>query len=249
MRRTLGASRLCGRVCAVPLTFGVLLAGTMPHGAIAGAEPGPEGVAALVAAVADADQKLQDLGAAVQTQQESVNKALVDVQNARDNVTVAQQTLDASRRDVTDADARIADAQKRFDTFAAATYVNGPSASYLTAADPVEALRTAAAGQALTVGSQQVMTDLQRARTEQVNHESAARMAKDAADKAAADAQSSQDAAVASLTQAQQTFGSQQQELDKLSAERAAAQAKLAQARPQSAPAAPAPAAGAPGPV
>lgn len=245
MRRTPGASRLCGRVCAVPLAFGVLLAGTMPSGAISHAEPGPEGVAALVAAVADADQKLQDLGAAVQTQQESVNKALVDVADARDNVTAAQQKLDDSKRAVGNADARIADAQKRFDTFAAATYVNGPSASYLTAADPAEALRTAAAGQALIVSSQQVMADLQRARTEQVNQESAARLAKDAADKAAADAQSSQDAAVASLTQAKQTFGSQQQELDKLTAERAAAQAKLAAARPQAAPAA----AVAPGPA
>ncbi|MHA3022119.1 NlpC/P60 family peptidoglycan endopeptidase RipA [Mycobacterium sp. BMJ-28] len=248
MRRTPGASRLCGRLCAIPLTFGVLLAGTMPNGAISSAEPAnPEGIASLVAAVADVDQKLQDLGAAVQTQQESVNKALVEVQNARDNVTAAQHKLEDSRRGVTEADARIADAQQRFDHFAAATYVNGPSASYLTAADPAEALRTAAAGQALTISSQQVMTDLQKARTERVNQESAARLAKEAADKAAVDAQASQDAAVASLTQAQQTFGTQQQELAKLTAERSAAQAKLAAARPQPAPAQAA--AGAPAPT
>ncbi len=231
MRRTPGASRRYAQLCAVPVTFGVLLAGTMPNGAISAAEPvGPEGIAALVAAVAEADQKLQDLGAAVQMQQESVNKALVAVADARDNVAVAQQKLDESKRGVSDADARIADAQKRFDTFAAATYVNGPSASYLTAADPAEALRTAAAGQALAMSSQQVITDLQRARTEQINRESAARLAKDTADKAAAAAQASQDAAVASLTQAQQTFAGQQQELDKLTAERSAAQAKLAAA-------------------
>lgn len=258
MRRTPGASRLYAQICAVPVTFGVLLAGTMPNGAISNAEPvSPEGIAALVAAVADANQKLQDLGAAVQMQQESVNKALVDVADARDNVVTAQQQLEESKRGVSDADARIADAQKRFDTFAAATYVNGPSASYLTAADPAEALRTAAAGQALAMSSQQVITDLQRARTEQINRESAARLAKDTADKAAADAQASQDAAVASLTQAQQTFAGQQQELDKLTAERSAAQAKLAaaqpsqpqpvqpQAAPKTAGAGPAPAAGA----
>jgi cell wall-associated NlpC family hydrolase len=228
------------------VTFGVLLAGTMPNGAVSVAEPAnPEGIAALVAAVAEADQKLQDLGAAVQTQQESVNKALVDVANARDDVAIAQQKLDESKRDVSDADARIADAQKRFDTFAAATYVNGPSASYLTAADPAEALRTAAAGQALAMSSQQVITDLQRARTEQINRESAARLAKDTADKAAAAAQASQDAAVASLTKAQQTFAGQQQELDKLTAERSAAQAKLAAAER---PAQPAPDAAQPAP-
>lgn len=246
MRRTPGASasRMFGRVCAVPLLVGMLLAGAMPNGAISAAEPvGPDGIATLVAAVAEADQKLQDLGAAVQIEQESVNKALVDVQNARDAAAAAQLEVEAGRRGVADANAAIADAQRRFDKFAAATYVSGPSGSYLTAADPAEALRTAAAGKALTVSSQQVMADLQRARTEQVNRESAARLAKQNADNAAAAAQASQDAAVASLEQAQQTFGSQQTELDRLSAERRAAQEKLAAARPVAKASAPAPAA------
>ncbi len=44
------------------------------------------------------------------------------------------------------------------------------------------------------------MADLQRARTEQVNKESAARLAKQKADQAAVDAQASQDAAVSALT-------------------------------------------------
>lgn len=241
MRRTPGASasRMYGRVCVVPLTLGVLFAGTMPNGAISVAEPvGPEGIAALVAAVADANQKLQDLGAAVQTQQESVNKALVGVQTARDTAAEAAAQVEASGRGVVDAGAAIADAQKRFDTYAVAAYVNGPAASYLTATDPADALRTAAAGQAMAISSQQVMSDLQRARTDQVNKESAARLAKQTADKAAADAQASQDAAVASLTDAQKVFGSQQAELDQLSAERSAAQAKLAAAAPAAAPAA-----------
>lgn len=253
MRRTPGASasRNYGRVCVIPLSLGILFAGAFPDGPITGpraiAEPlAPEGVAALVAAVADANQKLQDLGAAVQTQQESVNKALVGVQDARDAALAAQQQVLDSQRGVADANAAIADAQKRFDTYAVAAYVNGPAASYLTAADPADALRTAAAGQAMAISSQQVMADLQRARTEQVNRESAARLAKANADKAAADAQSSQDAAVASLTEAQRVFGSQQAELDRLSAQRSAAQAKLAAARPAApAPAAPAAAPGA----
>ncbi|KRD20405.1 peptidase M23 [Mycobacterium sp. Root265] len=253
MRRTPGASasRNYGRVCAVPLSLGILFASVVPNGPITGpvaiAEPvGPEGVAALVAAVADANQRLQDLGASVQSQQESVNKALVGVQDARDAALAAQQQVDASQRSVADANAAIADAQKRFDTYAVAAYVNGPAASYLTASDPADALRTAAAGQAMAISSQQVMSDLQRARTDQVNRESAARLAKQDADNAAAAAQSSQDAAVASLTEAQKVFGSQQAELDRLSAERSAAQAKLAAARPAQAPAA-APAAAAPG--
>ena len=58
----------------------------------------PDSLATLVAAVANANQKLQDLGAAIQAQQESVNKAIVDVQTARDDAAAAQQEVDASQR-------------------------------------------------------------------------------------------------------------------------------------------------------
>ena len=235
MRRTPGASaaRLRGRVCAVPLIIAVLLATP----GLAVAQPGSPDLAALVAAVANANQKLEDLGAAIQAEQESVNKAIVDVQTARDNAAAAQQEVDASAQRVAESNTAIAAAQQRFDTFAAATYVNGPSDSYLTASDPADILSTAAAGQTLSVSSQQVITDLQRARTEQVNQESAARLAKQNADKAVADAEASQQTAVSALTQVQQTFKTQQAELDKLTAERAAAQAKLDAARNWSAPA------------
>jgi peptidoglycan DL-endopeptidase RipA len=222
------------RVRAVTLAIGMLLATP----GLAVAQPAsPDTLGELVAAVANANQKLQDLGAAIQAQQESVNKAIVDVQTARDNAAAAQQEVDASGQRVTDANAAIAAAQRRFDTFAAATYVNGPSNSYLTAADPADILSTAAAGQTLAASSQQVITNLQRARTEQVNKESAARLAKQNADKAVTDAEASQQNAVSALTQAQQTFKSQQSQLDQLTAERAAAQAKLDAARNWSAPA------------
>jgi cell wall-associated NlpC family hydrolase len=210
---------------------------------LAVAQPGSQDIAGLVAAVANANQELQDLGAGIQAQQESVNKAIVDVQNARDNAVATQQEVDASTQRVQEANTAITAAQQRFDTFAAATYVNGPSDSYLTAGDPADIISTAAAGQTLSVSSQQVITNLQRARTEQVNKESAARLAKQNADKAVADAEASQQTAVSALTQAQQTFGAQQAELDRLTSERAAAQAKLDEARNWSAPAAGRPAA------
>ncbi|HEX7428463.1 MAG TPA: NlpC/P60 family peptidoglycan endopeptidase RipA [Mycobacterium sp.] len=239
MRRTprASASRLCGRVCAIPLTIGMLLATVFSHsGGIAAAEPSsPSTIGALVAAVANANQKLQELGAAVQAEQESVNKAIVDVETARDNAAAARLEVDASRRAVDDSNAAITSAQQRFDTFAASTYVNGPSSSYLTAADPAEILNTASVGQTLAASAQQVIANLQRARTEQVNKESAARLAKQKADQAAVDAQASQDAAVSALTSAQQTFRDQQGQLDQLTAERNAAQAKLAEARTWSA--------------
>ncbi|WP_123026389.1 NlpC/P60 family peptidoglycan endopeptidase RipA [Mycolicibacterium stellerae] len=218
-------------------SLGILLATAFyTPGGIAAAEPnGSESIGSLVAAIANINQQLQELGAAVQARQESVNKAIVDVQTARDNAAAAQGDVDASRHAVDDADAAIKSAQKRFDTFAASTYVNGPSSSYLTAVDPADMIDTASAGQTLAASSQQVMADLQRARTEQVNKDSAARLAKQKADQAAVDAQSSQDAAVSMLTSAQQTFADQQAQLDQLTAQRTAARAKLAEARTWSA--------------
>jgi cell wall-associated NlpC family hydrolase len=241
MRRSIRASalRLSARFGVASLAFGVLVGSVFVNGSgSAAAEPGsPEGIAALVTAVANANQKLQDLGAAIQSQQEGVNKALVDVQNARDAATAAQQEVDASQSGLNDANAAITAAQQKFDGFAASTYMSGPSASYVTASDPADVIDTAATGQTLSVSSQQVMTNLQRARTDQVNRESAARLAKQKADQAVADAQASQDAAVAALTNAQQTFGTQQGELDRLTAEKSTAQAKLDAARQWSAPA------------
>ncbi|MDF2828114.1 MAG: peptidase [Mycobacterium sp.] len=239
MRRITSASayRLSGRVGACSLVLGVLVATVFSHGpGIAVAEPGgPEGISALVAQVADANQKLQNLGSEIQAEQESVNQALVGVQSARDAADKARGEVEASKSALTEADAAIASAQQRFDQFAASAYVNGPSASYLTADDPREIIDTAATGQTLAVSSRQAIDDLMRARTEQVNRDSAARMAQQKADQALADAQSSQDAAVKSLTDAQQTFKDQQRELDRLSAERASAQAKLAEVRKVSA--------------
>jgi cell wall-associated NlpC family hydrolase len=202
-----------------------------------------DGMARLVTDVADINQQLQDLGAQIQMQQESVNKAILDVQTARDDAAAAQLEVDASAQRVKDANAAIAAAQDRFDTFAASMYVSGPSSSYLTATDPTDILNTAATGQALAISSQKVMADLQRARTEQVNRESAARLAKKQADDAVKAAETSQQDAVSALTNAQQTFKAQQVELDRLTAERARAQAKLREARTPPAPTGGAPAA------
>ncbi|KMO81500.1 peptidase M23 [Mycolicibacterium chubuense] len=234
MRRPLGGAPAT-RLCAVSLAFGMVM--TTPH--LAQAQPGNGDLAQLVTEVANVNQKLQDLGAAIQTQQESVNKAILDVATARENAAKAQQQVDASAVGVKEANAAIDAAQGRFDKFAAAMYVNGPSSSYLTAKDPVDILDTAATGQALSLSSQKVMTDLSRARTEQVNKESAARLAKQQADDAVKAAETSQQSAVDALTNAQQTFKAQQSELDRLTAERAQAQTKLQQVQALSAPSSP----------
>jgi peptidoglycan DL-endopeptidase RipA len=214
--------------CAVAVAIGLLLASP----GLARAEPAkPDEMATLIANVADANQKLQDIGAAIQTRQESVNKAIVDVQTARGQVEAAKVELAASQRGVEDANAAIAAAQKRFDEFAVASYVNGPPVSYMTATTPEDFIATASAGETLAISARQTLTALQQARTEQVNKESTARAAQQKADEAAAAAQHSQDDAVAALTDTQQQFVAQKTELDRVVAARNDAQTKLDAAR------------------
>jgi peptidoglycan DL-endopeptidase RipA len=216
--------------CAAAVAIGLLLATP----GLAGADPArtkPDEMASLIANVADANQKLQDIGAAVQSRQEAVNKAIVDVQTARDQVEAAKAELAASQRGVEDANAAIAAAQKRFDDFAVASYINGPSASYMTATTPEDFIATATAGETLAISARQTMAALQQARTEQINKESSARAAQQKADGAAAAAQHSQDDAVAALTDAQQQFATQRTELDRLVAARNDAQNRLNAAR------------------
>jgi cell wall-associated NlpC family hydrolase len=198
---------------------------------LAHGDPNADTLAALIANVAKANQRMEDLSAEIQTAQESVNKALVDVETARDNATASEHDLEASQQGVKDANAAIAGAQHRFNTFAAATYMNGPSGAYLTASSPEDIIATETAARTLTASSQAVMDNLQRARTDQVNKESAARLAKQKADKAAADAKASQDAAVTALTDSKRKFVEQHAEATRLAAERDEAQAKLEAAR------------------
>ncbi|SOX53553.1 peptidase M23 [Mycobacterium ahvazicum] len=233
MRRTRrgSAARPFARLVrpVIPSVLCVAMLVTTPG--LAQADPNADSLGVLIANVAKANQRLEDLSAEIQGEQEAVNKALVDVETARDNVTAAEHDLEVSQQSVKDANAAIAAAQRRFNTFAAATYMNGPSGSYLTARSPEDIIATESASRTLAASAQTVLDNLQRARTEQVNKESAARLAKQKAEKAAADAKSSQDAAVAALTNSKHKFEEQREQITRLAAERDEAQAKLQQAQ------------------
>jgi len=233
MRRALWGSsaRLAKRLVPPVITSVLSLALLVSTPGLAYGDPSTDRLAALIANVAKANQRLEDLSAEIQTEQESVNKALVDVETARDNATTAERDLEGSQQGVKDANAAIAGAQHRFNTFAAATYMNGPSGAYLTATSPEDIIATETAARTLAASSQAVMDNLQRARTDQVNKESAGRLAKQKADKAAADAKASQDAAVAALTDSKRKFDEQRAEATRLAAARDEAQAKLEAAR------------------
>lgn len=195
-------------------------------------EGGDSEISTLVTDLAAANQRLADIGAEIQGQQEGVNKALLEVANAREAAASARRDVEISERELAETTTAIAGAQRRFDEFAAATYVNGPPQALLSASSPEDIISTASADQTLAISHRNALTDLQRARTEQANRTSAARAAQQRADQAAADAERSQQAAVNALTDAQRQFGTQQGEVDGLVAARDAAQARLDAARP-----------------
>ncbi len=221
----------CRRWAVVTL-IGCALSGFGLNGAgLATANPEPNDIAVLVAAVADAEQQLHDVGDAIQRRQEGVNKAIAGVETARDQEAAATRDVAASQRDVSDANAAIATAQADFDRFAAATYVNGPSESYLTASAPDDVVATASAAQTLNSSFAQSMAALRRARTEEANRESVARAVEKRADDAVVAAQRAQDGAVAELTNAQKDFDGEQRQVDRIVAQRDAARLRLNDAR------------------
>lgn len=225
-RRPGSASRTAARLVRPTVLSVALLFGT-PELGLASADPAADSMAVLIANVARASQRLEDLANAVEMEQEGVNKALVAVEDAREQAEAAGRELDASQQSVRDATAAIAAAQQRFNTFAAASYMNGPSDGLLTARSPEDMIAAASAARTMATSSQAVMARLQRARTEQINKESVARQAKQKADKAAADAKASQDAAVAALSDTRRKFDEQREEVNRAAAEREQAEAKL----------------------
>ena len=155
MRRTPGASASPAALAAWRIArsaIGTLLAtpgaGSRAAGQVPTASPRSS------PRVANANQQLQDLGAEIQAQQESVNKAIVDVQTARDMPPPAQQEVDASQ-------ARAQGGQRRHRGRAAAVRhlrrvdICERAVRVLPdrRRDPADVISTAAAGQTLSVSS------------------------------------------------------------------------------------------------
>ncbi|WP_235887083.1 NlpC/P60 family protein [Mycolicibacterium arabiense] len=194
---------------------------------VAHAEPAGSTVD-LVVQVAESEQRLHDLGASIQQRQEEVNRAIADVGSARDTAAEAGRRVAESAAAVSSARSAIDEAQRRFDRFAASTYVHGPSASYLAAGSPDDLIAAATAAQALPVAYTQTLTALRRSRTEAANEESAARSAQRESDAAAVEAVQSQADAVAALTSTQRDFAAEHDEVAALTARRDAARTRLA---------------------
>ncbi|GAA1463899.1 NlpC/P60 family protein [Williamsia maris] len=133
----------------------------------------PGGIADLINQIAGTDQHLADLDNTVALKRESVNRTLVDLQNARDQERLASIAMKGSQDALGKATAAISTAQRGFDDFVRNLYRQGSSQSsmtnYLSTSDPSAVLDRAGILDRLTKKQKASITQLKVARNEQAN--------------------------------------------------------------------------------
>ncbi|WP_421958327.1 NlpC/P60 family protein [Prescottella subtropica] len=241
-----------GRAVVVGGVVGALVLG-LPGAALAVPPPPPnpsdaqiesgnaqvgEGVAQvgdLINQVASANQQLARLDDEVAIRREGVNRALVDLQTARDEADAAGALVDRSRQALDDANTRIDQAQQRFTDYAVESYTKGRNvaslSSFFGASGPDDILDRAQVMRRLSSSQKAILDNLQRARTEQANRDSAAREAKQRADAAASAAEAKKAEAEQAIASARAALEEQAARKTEIEANRNAAQAQLDAAR------------------
>ncbi|MGY2121052.1 NlpC/P60 family protein [Nocardia gipuzkoensis] len=173
-------------------------------------------VGTLINQVAAVDHQLRQLDDVVAQRREDVNKALVDLQNARDAADAAAAVVVDTQLALADATEQVGQARRNFDQFATQVYTRPGSDSmvtYLAAATPAVALDRAQLLDLVSKNRQQVLDGLRRAQIDQGNKNSSARRAKSDADAAAA-------TAAARKTDAENAVAAAKTELDQQAAQR-----------------------------
>ncbi|WP_174565322.1 NlpC/P60 family protein [Rhodococcoides yunnanense] len=192
-------------------------------------------VGELINQVAAANQQLAQLDNEVAIKREGVNKALVDLQNARDAADVAAQIVAVAQQSLADAGTQIQAAQRKFDEFAKSSYTQGTGvasvASFLGSSGPDDVLDRAQVLKVLSNSQNAVLDGLQRARTEQANKDSAARESKQHADAASAEAEGKKAEAEQAIATARAALQAQAEQKAAIEGQRDSAQSQLDAAR------------------
>ncbi|WP_430332403.1 NlpC/P60 family protein [Rhodococcus sp. ACT016] len=189
----------------------------------------------LINQVATANQQLARLDDDVAIKREDVNRALVDLQSARDAADAAGGLVTQSQQALRDASTQIEQAQQRFTDYAVESYTKGRNvaslSSFFGAKGPDDILDRAQVMRLLSASQKAVLENLQRARTEQANKDSAAREAKQRADAAANAAESKKTEAEQAIASARAALQEQASRKAEIEASRNSAQTQLDAAR------------------
>ncbi|WP_028476770.1 NlpC/P60 family protein [Nocardia sp. CNY236] len=191
-------------------------------------------VGGLINRVAEVGQQLRRLDEAFAQRREAVNKALVDLQVARDAADVAAAEVVATQRASADAVLRVGAARDDFDRFAAQVYTRpsaGSLVGYLTVATPGQMVDRAQLLGVVAEDRKQVLEGLRRAHIEAANTNASARRAKSTADAAAAAATARKLHAEQAAAAAAARFHQYSAQRDELVHTRHDAQRRLDQAR------------------
>ncbi|WP_107985198.1 NlpC/P60 family protein [Rhodococcus sp. OK519] len=189
----------------------------------------------LINQVATANQQLARLDDEVAIKREDVNKALVDLQSARDEAAAAGGLVEQSQQALRDAGTQIEQARKRFTDYAVSSYTKGRNvaslSSFFGAEGPEDILERAQMMRMLSASQKAVLENLERARAEQANRDSAAREAKQRADAAAGAAENKKAEAEQAIASARNALQEQAARKTQIESDRNSAQAQLDSAR------------------
>lgn len=199
---------------ALAITVTTVVCGVGPAASVRAEPEAPDAgtLASLIVRIAEADQSLHDLDAQIQTLREEVNKTIADLATAHEHAARADLDAEATAVSLHDAVRAVDTALERFDRFAVATYVHGPGISLVAPDGPEDLLGNVAYANALHISAANAAEDLQRARTEQTNRNSAARQARQRADASLNSARRRQLDAVAALRTAQDRLAAKRTE-------------------------------------
>ncbi|MGC4963612.1 NlpC/P60 family protein [Gordonia sp. DT218] len=221
-------ARLC--VLVVIVVLGGIGAGTAQAAPEHG-KSGKSGVSALINQIAKANQNIADLDNAIAVRQENVNRALVDYQNSVAAQHLATVAATSSKRSLTQAGRRVAQAQKDFDRFARDVYRQGSSqnsmSNYVSSDNPQSVLDRVTVLDRLGKQQRDTIERLQVARNQQANRVAAVEATKRQAAFATKSAQTRKDDALAAFSQARSAAASEQQRRGTLIQKRDKVQASL----------------------
>ncbi|MBB5954190.1 cell wall-associated NlpC family hydrolase [Saccharothrix tamanrassetensis] len=168
-------------------------------------------VGELTGQLTEAEARLQRLTDDVAFKMELANKARVDLDTARDEAAKAEQDAATARTEAEVAGKAVDDARRELDEFAAASFQQGSTigslSAYFGASSPEDLLARSSMLAAVGDSGLNALDDVERARAEQANKDSAARAALDLANQkqvAAEQAGRDADAARQAAVQAQQ---------------------------------------------
>lgn len=176
------------------------------------ADTAADRVGQLANQVAEADAALLALQSDIELKREDTNKALIDLQAAQTAAAAARSAAANARQAADGASAKVGDAQRKIDEFAAGSYRQGSAVGSVTAflgsRNPADVLARAELLDSVGAAQLRGLQDMRRARTRSANRDAEARAAlatAAAAEQQAADAKKAADAAYQAAVDAQRT--------------------------------------------